>query len=105
MTAIPDFKTPDDQEAYLKIFDDQLIARHFLFTKVLAQYFPHKDITSFSGEVLEVLNDMTSSLIYATDDEFRDKHPEYKTERDDFFSGLTVREAVREAFAEQRATE
>ena len=58
---------------------------------------------AIDGKTLQVLVDLTSTLSYQTDDDFKEKYPEYKDGIDGMF--LTkdkVKEIITEAIAETK---
>ena len=53
------------------------------------------------SRTIEVLNDITRSLIYDVTDRFENKHPNYKSESDVFMPTSKVREVIKEYIAQQ----
>ena len=59
------------------------------------------NLVTVDGRTLQVLVDLTSSLTYETDSDFKDVHPEYKDDIDGmFFTKDQVKETIIDAIAQ-----
>jgi hypothetical protein len=101
---ISNFKSPDHEIEYYQIFDDKVEQRNYMFQKVLQSFFKRTDyifLETIDGKTLQVLVDLTSTLTYETDSNFKDVHPEYKDDIDSmFFTKDQVKETIIDAIAE-----
>jgi hypothetical protein len=100
MTIIPDFKTPEDSNAFYQLFEDKLEERAYLINKTAEALFPRYKLHGLDGRTLKVVSDLTESILYSCTDVFEDKHPEYKSECDVFIPRASIKEAVKEALTE-----
>jgi hypothetical protein len=101
MAYIPSFVTPEHEQEYYALFDTQLETFADLLHKTRQRLFPGTTFMGLDSRTIEVLNDITRSLIYDVNDRFEDKHPNYKSESDLFFSTSKVREVIKEYIAQQ----
>ena len=101
MSYIPAFVTPEHQEEYYELYDIQLETFADLLHKTRQRLFPGTTFMGLDSRTIEVLNDITRSLIYDVTDRFENKHPNYKSESDVFFSTNKVREVIKEYIAQQ----
>jgi len=63
-------------------------------------------LETVDGKTLQVLVDLTSTLTYETDSDFKDGHPEYKDDIDGmFFTRDQVKETIIDAIAESHKEE
>jgi len=101
---ISNFKSPDHETEYYKIFDEKVGQRYYILQKLLQTFFDRKTIVhlnTIDGKTLQVLVDLTSTLTYETDSDFKDGHPEYKDDIDDMFmSRDKIKETIIDAIAE-----
>ena len=104
MSYIPAFVTPEHQEEYYELYDIQLETFADLLHKTRQRLFPGTTFMGLDSRTIEVLNDITRNLIYDVTDRFEDKHPNYKSESDVFIPRSSIKEAVKEAFAEHNTT-
>jgi hypothetical protein len=100
MTAIPDFKTPEDENDFYQIFDQKLQERVYLIRETAEALFPGYKLHSLDSRTVKLISDLTESLLYSVTDVFEDKYPEYKNDSDVFIPRASIKEAVKEAFAE-----
>ena len=104
MSYIPAFVTPEHQEEYYELYDIQLETFADLLHKTRQRLFPGTTFMGLDSRTIEVINDITRSLIYDVTDRFEDKHPNYKSEADVFLPTSKVREIINEAFSEHNST-
>jgi len=101
---ISNFKSPDHETEYYKIFDDKLDQRYYMLQRVLQVFYNRSDyvrLETVDGRTLQVLVDLTSTLSYETVSDFKDVHPEYKDDIDGmFFTKDQVKETIIAAIAE-----
>jgi hypothetical protein len=101
---ISNFKSPDHETEYYKIFDDKVEQRKYMLQKVLQVFYDRNaavNLATVDGRTLQVLVDLTSTLTYETDSDFKDVYPEYQDDIDGMF--LTkdkVKDTIIEAIAE-----
>jgi len=101
---ISNFKSSDHETEYYKIFDEKVEQRYYMLQKLLQTFFDRRTIVhldTIDGKTLQVLIDLTSTLTYETDSDFKDVHPEYQDDIDGMF--LTrdkVKETIIEAITE-----
>ena len=101
---ISNFKSTDHETEYYKIFDEKVEQRYYMLQKLLQTFFDRRTIVhldTIDGKTLQVLIDLTSTLTYETDSDFKDVHPEYQDDIDGMF--LTrdkVKETIIEAITE-----
>lgn len=101
---ISNFKSPDHETEYYKIFDEKVDQRCYMLQKVLQVFYDnnvHISLATIDGKTLQVLVDLANSLTYETDSDFKDVHPEYKDDIDGmFFTRDQVKETIIDAIAE-----
>ena len=100
--TIPNFKSIDDYKEFVSLFDDRWQVKFELLNRVKDDMFPGYGWQSLPPSSIETINDITQSLLYDVEYTFKDKHPEYKTDDDEFFIPRssfkeTVTEALKEA--------
>jgi len=101
---ISNFKSTDHETEYYKIYDEKVEQRYYMLQKVLQAFYNRSDyvrLETIDGRTLQVLVDLTSTLTYETDSDFKDVHPEYQDDIDGMF--LTkdkVKDTIIEAIAE-----
>jgi len=106
---ISNFKSTDHETEYYKIYDEKVEQRYYMLQKVLQAFYNRSDyvrLETIDGRTLQVLVDLTSTLTYETDSDFKDVHPEYQDDIDGMF--LTrdkVKETIIEAITESHKGE
>ena len=100
--TIPNFKSIDDYQEFVNLFDDRWQVKFQLLNRVKDDMFPEYNWDQVQGQTLETINDITQSLLYDVEYTFKEKHPDYKTEDDDIFIPResfkeTVKKAIDEA--------
>jgi len=101
---ITNFKSPDHETEYYKIFNEKVEQRYYMLQQVLQAFYNKSDyvrLETIDGRTLQVLVDLTSTLSYETDSDFKDVHPGYEDDIDGMF--LTrdkVKETIIDAIAE-----
>jgi hypothetical protein len=99
--SIPNFKSQDDWQEYLNIFDDQWQCKLALLNRVKDDMFPGYNWDQLQPQTLEVINDMVQSMLYDVDRQFKETHQDYKTEDDEMFIPYrSFKENVTEALKE-----
>ena len=106
---ISNFKSPDHETEYYKIYDQKVDQRYYMLQKVLQVFYNRSDhvfLDTIDGKILQTLVDLTSTLTYETDSDFKDVHPEYQDDIDGMF--LTkdkIKDTIIEAIAESHKGE
>jgi len=103
MATIPAFKNQDDAKQFCSIFKDTTKTYAYYFEVVRDAFFPgfKTDNYQLDGRTFNVLNDITSSLIYEASTAFKDQNPEYKDEYDSIYiPNRDLKEKVKEALDE-----
>ena len=83
--SIPHFKSQDDWQEFLNIFDDQWQCKRALLDRVKDDMFPGYKWVSLPPSSIEVINDIVTNLLYEVEREFKETRPEYKTSDDELF--------------------
>jgi len=83
--TIPNFKSQEDWEEFASMFDARWHCKKALLDRVKDDLFPGYTWETIQGKTLEVINDIVQSMLYDTEFEFEQKHPEYKVDMDDIF--------------------
>ena len=107
---IPNFKSQDDWQEYLNIFDDQWQCKLALLNRVKDDMFPGYNWDQLQPQTLETINDMVQSMLYDVDRQFKETHQDYKTDDDDLFIPYrsfkeNVTEALKEALESHQKNE
>ena len=101
---ISNFKSSDHETEYYKIYDEKIKQRYYMLQQLLQAFYNKSDyvrLETVDGKTLQVLVDLTSTLTYETDSDFKDGHPEYKDDIDDMFmSRDKIKETIIDAIAE-----
>jgi len=103
MATIPAFKNQDDAKQFRSIFKDTTKTYAYYFEVVRDAFFPglKTDNYQLDGRTFNVLNDITSTLLYETSFTFKDRRPEYKDEYDSIYiPNRDLKEKVKEALDE-----
>ena len=101
---ISNFKSPDHETEYYKIYDEKVKQRYYMLQQLLQAFYNRSDyvrLETVDGKTLQVLVDLTSTLTYETDSDFKDVHSEYQDDIDGMF--LTkdkVKETIIDAITE-----
>ena len=105
--SIPNFKSQDDWQEFLNIFDDQWQCKRALLNRVKNDLFPeYKSWEHLTAQHMEVINDIVSNLVYECERQFKETHQDYKTDDDEMFIPYrsfkeNVTEALKEALKEE----
>jgi len=83
--SIPNFKSQDDWQEFLNIFDDQWQCKKAMLDRVKDDLFPGTSWNGLTSGHMEVINDIVTNLLYDVDRKFKETHQDYKTEDDDVF--------------------
>jgi len=105
--SIPNFKSQDDWQDFLNIFDDQWQCKREMLNRVKDDMFPGFEWHSLTPKSIEVINDIVTNLLYDVDRKFKETHQDYKTEDDELFIPYrsfkeNVTEALKEALDSQK---
>jgi len=106
---ISNFKSTDHETEYYKIYDQKVDQRYYMLQKVLQVFYNRSDhvfLDTIDGKILQTLVDLTSTLTYETDSDFKDVHPEYQDDIDGMF--LTkdkIKDTIIDAIAESHKGE
>jgi len=108
--SIPNFKSQDDWQEFLNIFDDQWQCKKALLNRVKDDMFTGYTWDQLQPKTLEVINDMVQSMLYDVDRQFKETHQDYKTDDDEIFIPYrsfkeNVTEALNEALDKRGATD
>mgnify|MGYP003331621665 CR=1 FL=1 len=99
--SIPNFKSQDDWQEFLNIFDDQWQCKKAMLDRVKDDMFPGYKWETLTPKSIEVINDLVTNLLYDVEREFKETHPEYKTSDDELFIPYrSFKENVAEALLE-----
>jgi len=100
--SIPNFKTQEDWQEFLNIFDDQWQCKREMLNRVKNDLFPeYKSWDQLQPKTLDVINDIVSNLVYEVERQFKENHTDYKTDDDDMFIPYrSFKENVTEALKE-----
>ena len=99
--SIPNFKSQDDWQEFLLIFDSQWQCKRELMNRVRYDLFPGYKWETLQPQTLEVINDIVSNLVYECERQFKETHQDYKTDDDDLFiPHRSFKESVTEALKE-----
>ena len=99
--SIPHFKSQEDWEAFNSLFDARWHCKKALLDRVKDDMFPGYNWDTLQPQILEVINDITQSLIYDVEYTFKEQYPEYKQDEDDIFiPRRSFKEDVTEALLE-----
>ena len=83
--TIPKFKSQDDYQEFLNLFDDRWQVKLTLLNRVKDDMFPGYGWQSLPPSSIETINDIVQSLLYDVEYTFKESHPDYKTEDDEIF--------------------
>jgi hypothetical protein len=101
---ISNFKSPDHETEYYKIYDQKVEQRYYMLQRVLQVFYNRSDyvrLETIDGRTLQVLMDLTSTLTYEASSDFKDVYPEYKDDIDGMFCTRDqVKETIITAIAE-----
>ena len=100
--TIPHFKSQEDWEAFTTLFDARWHCKKALLDRVRDDMFPGcHGWSSLPPSSLEVINDITQSILYDVEYTFKEQYPEYKQDEDDIFiPRRSFKEDVTEALLE-----
>ena len=99
--SIPNFKSQEDWEAFTALFDARWHCKKALLDRVKDDMFPGTGWNGLSSGHMEVINDITQSLLYDVEYTFKASYPDYKDEEDELFiPRRTFKEDVTEALLE-----
>ena len=100
--SIPNFKSQDDWQEFLNIFDDQWQCKRALLNRVKNDLFPeYKSWEQLTAQHMEVINDIVSNLVYECERQFKETHQDYRDEEDEMFiPRKSFKENVTEALKE-----
>ena len=84
---IPSFKSTEHQEEYELLFAEKAVEYVKLMSVVRELMYGtgNGDYRNLPGSCIEVVRDITQSLLYDTEYTFKAAHPEYKTDDDELF--------------------
>jgi len=106
--SIPEFKSQDDWQEFLNIFDDQWQCKKALLDRVRDDMFPGcHGWSSLQPHTLEVINDIVNNLVYEVERQFKETHKDYADLDDIFIPRHSLKETLAEALkeAQQEQTE
>lgn len=98
--TIPNFKSQDDYQTFLNMFDDRWQVKLNLLNRVKDDMFPGYGWQSLPPSSIETINDITQSLLYDVEMDFEEKYPDYKRDDELFIPRRTFKEDVTEALLE-----
>jgi len=100
---IPTFNTPEHQEEFELVFAEKAVEYVKLMNVVRELMYGtgNGNYANLPGSCLEIVNDITRSLLYDCETQFKEYHPEYKTDEDEIFiPRKSFKENVTEALLE-----
>ena len=103
MANIPAFKNQDDAKQFRFIFESTTKNYAYYFDVVRDAFFPGSKTDNYQldGRTFNVLNDITSTLLYEASFTFKYQRPEYKDEYDSvFIPSRNLKAKVKEALDE-----
>jgi len=103
MANIPAFKNEDDAKQFRSIFESTTKNYAYYFDVVYDAFFPgfKTDNYQLGGRTFNVLNEITSTLLYEASSTFKDQRPEYKDEYDSIYiPNRDLKAKVKEALDE-----
>ena len=83
--TIPNFKNKEDCDVFLKMFEDRLAVKVAMLNRVKDDMFPGTSWNGLTSGHMEVMNDITQSLLYDVEYTFKEQYPEYKNDDDEIF--------------------
>ena len=84
--SIPNFQRIEHEEEFGAVFCEKASAYIQLMDVVKELMFGAGcEYNNLPGQSLEVVNDITRSLLYEAETQFKEYHPEYKTADDEIF--------------------
>ena len=83
--SIPTFKSQDDWQEFLNIFDDQWQCKKAMLDRVKDDMLPGYNWDQLQPHTMEVINDIVTNLLYDVERQFKETHQDYKTEDDELF--------------------
>jgi len=100
--TIPTFKSQEHEDEYTLLFAQKANTYISLMNHVRDMMYGtgNCDYRNLPGTCLEVVRDITQSLLYDVEFEFEQDHPEYKREDDVFIPRRTFKEDVTWALLE-----
>jgi len=99
--SIPNFKSQDDWQEFLNIFDDQWQCKRELLNRVKNDLFPeYEPWDNLQPHTMEVINDIVTNLVYECESQFKETHKDYEDEDDIFIPRKSFKEKVAEALNE-----
>ena len=106
--SIPNFKSIDDYQDYINLFRERWEVRLELLNSVRDDMFPGYNWVSLTPQNIEVINEIVQSLLYDTEYDFEQSHPDYKKDEDDIFVPRssfkqTLEETLRKVLDETRS--
>jgi len=105
--SIPNFKSQEDWQEFLNIFDSQWHCKKALLDRVKDDMLPGYNWDQLQPHTVEIINDIVSNLVYECERQFKETHQDYKTEDDEMFIPYrsfkeNVTEALKEALESQK---
>ena len=98
--SIPSFKSQDDWQEFLNIFDDQWQCQKAMLDRVKDDMFPGYEWHSITPKNIEIINDIVSNLVYEVERKFKETHKDYDLDDDIFIPYKSFKENVSEALKE-----
>ena len=96
--SIPHFKSQDDWQEFLNIFDDQWQCKRAKLNRVKNDLFPeYKSWDQLTPKTLDIINDIVSNLVYEVERQFKETHKDYDLDDDIFIPYKSFKENVTEA--------
>jgi hypothetical protein len=87
--SIPNFKSQDDWQEYLNIFDDVFQYKKAMLDRVREELFPGYRWDTLPPKSIETINDIVSNLVYEVERQFKETHETYE-DLDDFFIPMNL---------------
>lgn len=100
MSNIPTFKTPEDKQLFDQLFTEKLAEYRSYFLQTAKELLGYWDADALTSQQLEFLSTVTSTMLYAAQDELKVQRSEYKKDDDIYYSISGLKNVVKEALAD-----
>ena len=99
--TIPNFKSQEDYQEFLNLFDDRWQCKKALIDRVKDDMYPGYKWDTLQPKTLETIDGIVQTLLYDVEYTFCQRYPEYDKDRDDvFIPRRSFKEDVTEALLE-----
>ena len=98
--TIPNFKTQDDWQDFLNVFDDQWQCKKTMLDRVKDDLFPGYRWEELQPKTLDVINDIVSNFVYEVERQFKETHEGYEESDDIFIPRSSLKQTLAEVLKE-----